>query len=619
MNSICNLFSEEIIEAIGWTLFHSLWQGALIAILLISILFVFQKTSANTRYALAFAALFSALLWASGTFYSSYKYAKEKQQIKQAILQSPKQITRIFNETLSNQSLQTDGKSKTGIKKIEFRAFMQRNFPLVFILWLAGVFVFFLRMSGGMLQIHKLRKTQTMSVDSFWLQKVNNYCNKIGINKKIEALQSSLAKAPMVIGHIKPVILFPVSIFTGLSVNEIEAVIAHELAHIKRHDYLLNIIQSMIEIIFFFHPGIWLISRIIRDEREHSCDDLAVRLTGDKLTYMKALASSEELILKNKYYYSVAFPGKEGSLLHRIKRINNINTMKKNVTEGFLAASIIFISLILLSFTFDSQNLKRYAPETQEFPDPSNKTTVSVSTSSKKEVKPNHRIIQRVIHEKDDSVKVKVIKISESSDSLSEEMEKIIEIALSDNSDDIAQIVIRSLDSVWTSLNVSAIVNEAMRQTDSALKQINIDLIVQESMEAAKEDMKKAKVEMQKAKKEMEAHKDIMKQVTVTLDSINIDSIVNSAMKNIEINIDGDELNRIINLSISATQDALKDIDIEAIIEEAMNFENDFQYEYNYDSTKVHKKVIRKEIMDEETGKKSIELEEKLIELEGEE
>ena len=97
------------------------------------------------------------------------------------------------------------------------------------------------------------------------------------------------------IGWLRPVILFPASALTGLSAEQLEALLAHELAHIRRYDYLVNLLQTTVETLFFYHPAVWWVSAQVRQEREHCCDDLAVAACGDVLTYARALTALEQL------------------------------------------------------------------------------------------------------------------------------------------------------------------------------------------------------------------------------------------------------------------------------------------------------------------------------------
>src|SRR4029079_2061638 len=131
-------------------------------------------------------------------------------------------------------------------------------------------------------------------------------------------LQSVLIQTPVVVGYFRPTILLPICVATGLPESQLELILAHELARIRRHDYVVNLLQTLVETLFFYHPAVWWLSRQIRIEREHCCDDLVVRLLGNRLEYGRALVAIEELRGASPI---LALGAADGSLLARIRRI----------------------------------------------------------------------------------------------------------------------------------------------------------------------------------------------------------------------------------------------------------------------------------------------------------
>src|SRR5205823_6807755 len=129
--------------------------------------------------------------------------------------------------------------------------------------------------------------------------------------------ESALVEVPTLVGWLWPVILLPASAISGLAPAELEAILVHELAHVRRHDYLINLLQTGVETILFYHPAIWWLSRRVRQEREHCCDDIAVSLCGDPIAYARALSTMEELRASPRW--AIAAHG--GSLIVRIRRI----------------------------------------------------------------------------------------------------------------------------------------------------------------------------------------------------------------------------------------------------------------------------------------------------------
>src|SRR5205814_4150217 len=125
------------------------------------------------------------------------------------------------------------------------------------------------------------------------------------------------AQVPAVVGWVRPIVLVPASVFTGLTAEQIEALLAHELAHVRRHDYLINLLQTVTETLFFYHPAVWWVSRAIRNERENCCDDLAVEICGNTLAYVRALTDLEQM---RQGMPRLAMAADGGSLLSRVQR-----------------------------------------------------------------------------------------------------------------------------------------------------------------------------------------------------------------------------------------------------------------------------------------------------------
>ena len=158
-------------------------------------------------------------------------------------------------------------------------------------------------------------------------------------------LESTRVDVPTVIGWLTPVVLLPASALAGLTPQQIEAILAHELAHIRRHDYLVNLLQTLVETLLFYHPAVWWLSRRIRVERENCCDDLAVSLCGDPVAYAAALADLEELRSSNR---TLALAATGGSLLQRVRRLLGAPSHAGRA-PGWLAAGLAVMVLSVLS------------------------------------------------------------------------------------------------------------------------------------------------------------------------------------------------------------------------------------------------------------------------------
>jgi len=158
-----------------------------------------------------------------------------------------------------------------------------------------------------------------------WIETVEGLIQRLQVSRPVRLYTSAIAEVPMVIGLVRPYILFPVSTVTGLSESQLRAVLAHELAHIRRHDYLVNLLQTAVETLLFYHPAVWWLSRRVRQEREHCCDDLAVEVCGDVMEYAGALAQLEEL---RGCTSEPALAATGGDLLARIRRLTGQSSEK---------------------------------------------------------------------------------------------------------------------------------------------------------------------------------------------------------------------------------------------------------------------------------------------------
>jgi hypothetical protein len=227
-------------------------------------------------------------------------------------------------------------------------------------LWFTGFLFFLIRFSGSIFYINRLRHRQVYPVSDHWKAKLNMLSGQIGLHQKVKLAESALARIPLTIGYLKPIILLPVGTLSGVPPQQIDAILLHELAHIMRKDYLLNIIQSLVELLFFYHPVTWWLSERIRQEREHICDDLAVSVNHDHLNYIKALTTMEELNSKSPVL-ATAITGSKKRLLFRVKRLLAPVKMKKGFGEGIIA----FLLLVTLIFTL-SLNALSYIPSTYD-------------------------------------------------------------------------------------------------------------------------------------------------------------------------------------------------------------------------------------------------------------
>jgi beta-lactamase regulating signal transducer with metallopeptidase domain len=194
----------------------------------------------------------------------------------------------------------------------------QQAMPGIVMAWFAGAAACSLRLLMGFISAAALRRSHHAPVLTEWQQTLDRLIERMHVSRSVRLLATDRVESPSVIGWLRPVILAPVGVLCGLAPEQVEALLAHELAHVRRHDYLVNVLQGIAESLLFYHPAVWWISNQIRAEREHCCDDLAVAASGDALVYARALAELESM---RPAHFKAALSANDGSLLRRIRRL----------------------------------------------------------------------------------------------------------------------------------------------------------------------------------------------------------------------------------------------------------------------------------------------------------
>jgi hypothetical protein len=190
--------------------------------------------------------------------------------------------------------------------------------PLLVTGWLLGVAFLLGRMAGGWWQVRQVYRASLAAPASAWQASCRRIACSMGLHAAARVVDSALVDVPTVVGCLRPVILLPVAAIASLQPSHVEAILAHELAHIRRHDYLVNLLQTVTETLLFYHPGVWWVSARIREEREHCCDDAAVDVCGDRLSYARALTELETWRVESS---ALALAATAGSLPGRVRRI----------------------------------------------------------------------------------------------------------------------------------------------------------------------------------------------------------------------------------------------------------------------------------------------------------
>jgi len=353
MNFIHEFLSEKVLQALGWTFIHSLWQGAVIALILGFMLPGLKKRAANVRYALAVGSLAALFALSATTFVRYYTNSPVSDNSVVAITAPVNDEESSFANGLDTAPLEGASSEASGIEGIikEFAGYFTHHFPMVVTLWFLGMILFLVKMLGGLIYSERIKFVGITPFPKSWNKNISELKAKMNINRPVKLVQSCLARVPMVIGYIKPVVLIPLGALSGIPRDQMEAIIAHELAHIRRNDFLVNIFQSIIESIFFYHPAVWWISGTIRKEREHCCDDLAVSVCEESVVYAKALANLQERSYATPFY-AVALAKRRYSLLSRIKRLNRKPVPNANPAEKWITLAVMILIIAFLSVSF---------------------------------------------------------------------------------------------------------------------------------------------------------------------------------------------------------------------------------------------------------------------------
>ena len=328
-------------EALGWTLVHFLWQGAAIALVYRVADRALARHSANARYVLALGALLGMLAVSVTTLAyeeaSYYQSAPRTTVAAQHFVLAAQPVAAPLSETA--RSLQS-----TPIDRMS----LQRLMPYLDALWLAGVLFLSLRALGGWCLIRRLRRRTHQRAPHTLLLRLDVLRRQMGIRRLVDLRLSERIASPFTAGVLRPWILLPVTALTGLSSEQLEVVLFHELAHIRRADYLWNLLQTMVETLFFFHPAVWWISRRVREERELSCDDIAVKTCSDPALYASALLRIEEE-RRTRLQLAMALDGHQSRAGLRARILRILGTTEAR-PRGFRPVSLAGIAAALIIF-----------------------------------------------------------------------------------------------------------------------------------------------------------------------------------------------------------------------------------------------------------------------------
>lgn len=332
MTTVSNLFQGPVVhalsQALGWTLLHFLWQGTLIAVVLWCALALMERRSSDARYAAACLALLGMVVFPLLTF---IHLAGEEYKSLSTTPISVDASTVVVCAGLNGGSLPWYSSLAPEIDRL---------MPSLMLLWCVGVVVFSCRLAVGLAVAHGWKLRDLGNTPAKLQAVFDDLRRRLGVKQAARLVESARVHVPMVIGWLKPVVLLPAGCLTGMSQQQVEALLAHELAHICRNDYLVSVVQSVLEAVLFYHPAIWWVSNQIRREREYCCDEMAVGVCGDRLAYAKALSQLEE---RRALLPDMALGANGGVLTMRIKRLLGY---RQEIASSNMAWVIVLVVVI---------------------------------------------------------------------------------------------------------------------------------------------------------------------------------------------------------------------------------------------------------------------------------
>lgn len=324
-------------QALGLAVLHSIWQGILLFCILKITLSVVPERRSAIRYNIGYAALtllFGLFLY---DFISEWRLSVALQQLS----------LQLYNTTQPPATVTTVTWQDTLL--VSYVTLFRRYTPLLALLYASGLLLLSFRLIRELLRVGYLRR-QVMLPESLLQDRFLELKEKAGIRREVVLGLSQQVQVPVMLGYLKPVVLLPLSLMSRLDMQQLEAILLHELAHIRRQDYLWNILQMIMETLLFFNPVTWWLSSLIRDEREHCCDDYVLQQTGRSLPYAHALLALEEYRMVRYTAAMQALGGKKNSLLNRIKRITAMKQHKEKSQKILATVTVVVLLAALACF-----------------------------------------------------------------------------------------------------------------------------------------------------------------------------------------------------------------------------------------------------------------------------
>ena len=355
--------TTTLVHQIGWSLIHSIWLDLLVGLLLAASLKLLSAARPQVRYFISCAALVAMVFLPVITAYLLHihqtdplDFVTEDDSATVVSIDPNRQNTRRNqDETSAGAAQEANWISRTITETVNISAKVEQVLPWLIVSWLLGVVIYSIRLGNGLLGTASLRKLRAHVFNPELEYLVNQLTSRLSIRRNIKIFESSLISIPITIGWIYPLILVPPSSLLGLTPFQLQAIISHELIHIKRYDFLINFLQSVVEILLFYHPAALWTSRKIREEREYICDDLTLALCQDSVGYARALTKVARFQRQAEKLAIAATDGKlKGRIYRFVSKSQDPGAGKRSVFPNGLAIGMI---LLLLTLMFGGLNV----------------------------------------------------------------------------------------------------------------------------------------------------------------------------------------------------------------------------------------------------------------------
>lgn len=370
MSTVHAILDHPAVLQWGWVLAHFLWQGAILGLFAWLLAACTSRSAARVRYILLTVCLFIAAILPVVTWFSVDVPAPAGESVSESPAAGTTETTAhateisrphvsesLVVEAHTDQPVKYDTPASSPVPTATFdlKSRLEACLPWFVVIWFLGVFVLSLRMAGGWYVTKRLVADGTPLRED-WVHRIESFFPQLNFFRSVRWIESSRVRVPQVIGWLRPVVLAPSSLFTALTPTEIESLLLHELVHIRRHDYLVNLVQCVIETVFFFHPAVRWLSHRIRLERELACDEMVVNVTGDKVTFSRALLS----IADQSRLPRPALAASDGDLTTRVHAV--LGMKRQGSSQGL--AVVLCLAACLITFGM----LTSYANEQGDTP-----------------------------------------------------------------------------------------------------------------------------------------------------------------------------------------------------------------------------------------------------------